>query len=103
MPFHGVIAGHGGILKLIFSEKDHRLLGVHCLRGIASDLVGIGKIVIHFNGTINAFLQVTLNTPTYTYAYKYATIDAIRKLDNFKNKSIEDFIKTSLFSEKRNS
>ena len=87
----GVISGHGGILKLIFSKKDCRLLGVHCFGDIASELVGIGQMVIHFNGTINTFLQVTLNTPTYTYAYKYATIDAIRKLDNFKNKSIEDF------------
>jgi hypothetical protein len=37
-------------------------------------------MVIHFNGTIDTFLQVTLNTPTYTYA----AIDGIRKLENFK-------------------
>jgi len=82
----GAIAGHGGILKLIFSKKDRRLLGVHCFGDIASELVGIGQMVIHFNGTIDTFLQVTLNTPTYTYAYKYAAIDGIRKLDNFKLK-----------------
>jgi NAD(P) transhydrogenase len=82
----GVIAGHGGILKLIFSKKDRRLLGVHCFGDIAAELVGVGQMVIHFNGTINTFLQVTLNTPTYTYAYKYAAVDGIRKLDNFKQK-----------------
>jgi NAD(P) transhydrogenase len=80
----GAIAGHGGILKLIFSKKDRRVLGVHCFGDIASELVAIGQMVIHFNGTIDTFLEVTLNTPTYTYAYKYATIDGIRKLDNFK-------------------
>jgi hypothetical protein len=26
--------------------------------------------IIHFNGSIDTFLEVTLNTPTYTYAYK---------------------------------
>jgi NAD(P) transhydrogenase len=82
----GVIAGHGGILKLIFSKKDRRMLGVHCFGDIAAELVGVGQMVIHFNGTINTFLQVTLNTPTYTYAYKYAAVDGIRKLDNFKQK-----------------
>ena len=74
----GAIAGHGGILKLIFNKKDRRVLGVD----IASELVGIGQMVIHFNGTIDTFLEVTLNTPTYTYAYKYAVIDRILKLDN---------------------
>jgi NAD(P) transhydrogenase len=77
----GAIAGHGGMLKLIFGKKDRLLLGVHCFGDIASELVGIGQMVIHFNGTIDTFLQVTLNTPAYTYAYKYAAIDGIRKLD----------------------
>jgi NAD(P) transhydrogenase len=80
----GAIAGHGGILKLIFSKKDRRLLGVHCFGEIASELVAIGQMVIHFNGTIDTFIHVTLNTPTYTYSYKYAAIDGIRKLDNSK-------------------
>jgi NAD(P) transhydrogenase len=82
----GAIAGHGGILKLIFNKNDRRLLGVHCLGDIASELVGIGQMVIHFKGTINTFMQVTLNTPTYTYAYKYAAIDGIRKLGVLKQK-----------------
>jgi NAD(P) transhydrogenase len=82
----GAIAGHEGILKLIFNKKDRRLLGVHCFGDIASEVVGIGQMVIHFNGMIDTFLEVTLNTPTYTYAYKYAAIDGMRKLDNFKQK-----------------
>ena len=76
----GAIAGHGGTLKLIFRRKDRRLLGVHCFGDIASELIGIGQMVMHFNGTINTFLELTLNTPTYTYAYKYAAVDGIRKL-----------------------
>ncbi len=84
-------AGHGRILKSIFSKKDRQLLGVHCFGDIDSELVGIGQLVMNFNGKIDTFQQVTLNTPTYKYVYKYATINAIRKLDNFKNKSIEDF------------
>jgi len=82
----GAIAGHGGMLKLIFDKKDRRLLGVHCFGDIASELVGIGQMVMHFNGTIDAFIEVTLNTPTYTYAYKYATVNGLRKLDQFNKR-----------------
>jgi len=79
----GAIAGHGGILKLIFNKKDRRLLGVHCFGDIASELVGTGQMVMHYHGKITAFLELTLNTPTYTYAYKYATVDGLRKLKEF--------------------
>jgi NAD(P) transhydrogenase len=76
----GAIAGHGGVLKLIFRKEDRRLLGVHCMGDIASELVGIGQMVMHLGGTIDAFIAVTMNTPTYSYAYKYATADGIRRL-----------------------
>ncbi|HXY83305.1 MAG TPA: hypothetical protein VEH56_06245, partial [Candidatus Saccharimonadales bacterium] len=56
------------------------LLGVHCFGDIASELVSVGQMVMHFNGTITAFMELALNTPTYTYAYKYAAMDGIRKL-----------------------
>lgn len=76
----GAIAGHGGVLKLIFRKDDRRLLGVHCIGDIASELVGIGQMVMHFGGTTDVFNELALNTPTYTYAYKYAARDGIRRL-----------------------
>jgi NAD(P) transhydrogenase len=76
----GAIAGHGGLLKLIFRRDDRRLLGVHCIGDIASELVGIGQMVMHYEGAIDAFVALTLNTPTYSYAYKYAAFDGLRRL-----------------------
>ena len=38
----GVIAGRGGRLKLIFRADDHRLLGVHCIGDLASEIVALG-------------------------------------------------------------
>ena len=64
-------------------QQDRRLLGVHCFGDIASELVGIGQMVIHFNGTIDTFLQVTLNTPSTLMPTSMA-IEGILKLDNFK-------------------
>ncbi len=76
----GAIAGHGGMLKLIFQRDDRRLLGVHCIGEIASEIVGIGQMAIRCGGTLNTLATMSFNTPTYSYAYKYAALDGLRRL-----------------------
>ncbi|MBV9105240.1 MAG: FAD-dependent oxidoreductase [Verrucomicrobia bacterium] len=76
----GAIAGHGGLLKLLFRKDNQQLIGVHCIGDVASELVGIGQMVIHFRGTLGVFDEVSMNTPTYSYAYKYAAFDGFRRL-----------------------
>jgi NAD(P) transhydrogenase len=76
----GAIAGRGGLLKLIFLKADRKLIGVHCIGDIASEIVGIGQMVIRCGGTVNTIASMSLNTPTYSYAYKYAAFDGLRRL-----------------------
>jgi NAD(P) transhydrogenase len=76
----GAIAGRGGRLKLIFLRKDRKVLGVHCIGDIASEIVGIGQMVIRCGGTMNTIANMSLNTPTYSYAYKHAAFDGLRRL-----------------------
>ena len=76
----GAIAGRGGLLKLIFLKGDRKVLGVHCIGDIASEIVGIGQMVIRCGGTVNTIVNMSLNTPTYSYAYKYAAFDGLRRL-----------------------
>lgn len=76
----GAIAGHGGLLKLLFRRDDRRLLGVHVIGDVASELVGMGQAAISSGEAIDVFSALTLNTPTYTYAYKYATFDGLLRL-----------------------
>ena len=76
----GAIAGRGGLLKLIFLKADRKLLGVHCIGDIASEIVGIGQMVIRCGGTMNTIANMSLNTPTYSDAYKYAAFDGLRRL-----------------------
>jgi NAD(P) transhydrogenase len=80
MTPRGAIAGHGGRLKLIFRADDRKLLGVHCLGDIASEVVGLGHMVLHVGGTVEVFLALGLNTPTYSYAYHDAAIDGLTRL-----------------------
>jgi NAD(P) transhydrogenase len=76
----GAIAGHGGLLKLIFRTDDRKLLGIQCFGDIASELVGLGHVVLHVGGQVEMFLTLALNTPTYTYAYHDAAIDGLTRL-----------------------
>jgi NAD(P) transhydrogenase len=76
----GAIAGRGGRLKLVVRADDRKLLGVHCIGDIASELVGMGHAVLHMGGAIEVFLTLALNTPTYSYAYRDAAIDAMTQL-----------------------
>lgn len=76
----GAIAGHGGLLKLLFLKSDRRLVGVHCISDIASEIVGIGQMAIRLAGTLNTIANMSFNTPTYSYAYKYAAFDGLRRL-----------------------
>jgi NAD(P) transhydrogenase len=76
----GAIAGHGGLLKLVFRADNRKLLGVHCFGDIASEVVGLGHVVLQLGGRVELFLTLALNTPTYSYAYHDATVDGLTRL-----------------------
>ncbi len=76
----GAIAGRGGLLKVIFLKSDRKLIGVHCIGDVASEIIGIGQMAIRCGGTMNTIANMSFNTPTYSYAYKYAAFDGLRRL-----------------------
>jgi len=84
----GAIARRGGRLKLIVRADDRKLLGVHCIGDIASELVGMGHAVLHMGGPVDVFLTLALNTPTYSSAYRDAAIDAMGQLTVLAGRSV---------------
>jgi NAD(P) transhydrogenase len=76
----GAISGRGGLLKLIFLKESRKLTGVHCIGDIASELAGIGQMAIRCGATVHTIANMSMNTPTYSYAYKYAAFDGLRRL-----------------------
>ena len=77
----GLISGDtDGILKLVFRRQDRRLLGIHILGDIASELIALGQATLYNSGTIDVFNNLTVATPTYTTAYKYAAFDGFKRL-----------------------
>jgi NAD(P) transhydrogenase len=84
----GAIAGRGGLLKLIFIKADRKVVGVHCIGDIASEIVGIGQMLIRCGGTMNTLANLSMNTPTYSYAYKYAAFDGLRRAASYKQTGV---------------
>lgn len=78
-----IIGDLSGMLKLVFSPEDKRLLGVHQIGELASELVHIGAHVLAEGGTIDAFINAVYNYPSLADAYKYAAYDGLGTRDRW--------------------
>jgi NAD(P) transhydrogenase len=91
-PRGQIIGDLSGMLKLIFSPADKKLIGVHLIGELASELVHIGAQVMATQGTIDAFIQAVYNYPTLTDSYKYAAYDGLGNLEKWQQskRKLED-------------
>ncbi|HYY79088.1 MAG TPA: Si-specific NAD(P)(+) transhydrogenase [Actinomycetes bacterium] len=69
-----------GVLKLLVSLEDRRLLGVHAFGTNATEIVHIGQAVMGNGGTVDYLVDAVFNYPTLAEAYKVAALDAVNKL-----------------------
>jgi NAD(P) transhydrogenase len=77
----GQIVGDSyGMLKLLVSPQDHRLLGVHVFGSGATELVHIGQTVMGCQGTVDYLVDAVFNYPTLAESYKVAALDAMNKI-----------------------
>jgi NAD(P) transhydrogenase len=75
-----IIGDLSGLVKLVFSPDDRRLLGVHVLGEGAAELVHVGQGCLHFGGAIDYVIEAVFNYPTLAEAYKYAAYDGLGSL-----------------------
>jgi NAD(P) transhydrogenase len=77
----GQIAGAPhGMLKLLVSPNDLKLLGVHVFGTNATELVHIGQAVMGCGGTVEYLVDAVFNYPTFAEAYKVAALDVMNKM-----------------------
>ena len=85
----GQIAGDSyGMLKLLVSTDDLKLLGVHIFGSNATEMVHIGQAVMGCEGTVEYLVDAVFNYPTFSEAYKVAALDVmnkVRALTHFDN------------------
>jgi NAD(P) transhydrogenase len=77
----GQICGDStGMLKLLVSPVDRKLLGVHLFGTGATEIVHIGQAVMGCAGTVDYLVNAVFNYPTLAEAYKVAALDVTNKL-----------------------
>jgi NAD(P) transhydrogenase len=77
----GAIVGDSyGVLKLLVSPADGKLLGVHVFGTGATELIHIGQAVMGCGGTVDYLVNAVFNYPTLSEAYKVAALDATNKM-----------------------
>jgi NAD(P) transhydrogenase len=73
-----------GMLKLIFSPTDRKLLGLSMIGESSTELVHIGMMVLDNGLTIDEFIEQVFNYPTLSETYKYAAYDGLGNLAGHK-------------------
>jgi NAD(P) transhydrogenase len=69
-----------GLLKLVFHQDTHALLGVHIIGQGATELIHIGQSVLSYGGTVEYFVHNVFNYPTMAECYRTAALDGINRL-----------------------
>ncbi len=73
-----IIGDKDGFLKLLFSRADMKLIGVHVIGELATEIVHIGLMAMLTNSTAEIFVEACFNVPTLGMLYKTATLQAIQ-------------------------
>ena len=73
-----------GLLKIVFSPADKKLLGVSIIGENATELIHIGMMALDNGLTINEFIEQVFNYPTLSEMYKYAAYDGLGNLAGHK-------------------
>ena len=74
----GMVLGEKyGMLKLIFSSDDLKLLGVHIIGQEACELIATGLMALETTATARDMIGLCFNFPSLADMYKYAAYDAL--------------------------
>jgi NAD(P) transhydrogenase len=69
-----------GFLKLLFRQHDLKLIGVHIMGDLATEVVHIGLVAMMCHASANLFVDACLNLPTLGMLYKTATLHALQNV-----------------------
>ena len=72
-----IIGDMSGMIKLVFSPTDKKLLGAHIIGEQASELIHIATHVMLTGGAIDEFIDAVYNYPTLSDSYQYAAYDGL--------------------------
>lgn len=75
-----IIGDETGMLKILFHRHTKKILGVHCIGELATEIVHIGQTVMNLGGTIDYFCNTVFNYPTMAECYRVAAFNGLNRL-----------------------
>ena len=73
-----IIGDSTGFLKLIYRRDGMKLVGVHVMGELATEIVHIGLMGMLSDRAADIFIDACFNIPTLSLLYKTATLDALK-------------------------
>jgi len=89
LPKGAIIGDVDGALKMLIHSQTRKILGVHMIGDLASELLHIGAIAMNLDATIDIFVDNVFNYPTLAEAYKVAALNGMNNLEANKHDSPE--------------
>lgn len=86
MPRGKILGAKAGFLKLIFSRDELRILGIHIIGHIATELIHYGVLLVEEEKTLHDLIGQVFNFPTLHELYKYAGYDGLSNYTGHKVK-----------------
>jgi NAD(P) transhydrogenase len=86
MPRGKILGAKAGFLKIVFSKDELRILGVHIIGHIATELIHYGVMLVEEKKTLHDLIGQVFNFPTLHELYKYAGYDGLSNYTGHKVK-----------------
>src|SRR5258708_10594559 len=78
-----IIGDLDGFLKLLFRQDDLKLIGVHIMGDLATEVVHIGLGAMMCNASADLFDDACFNLPTLGVLYKFATLNPLQNIRTY--------------------
>jgi NAD(P) transhydrogenase len=86
MPRGKILGTKSGFLKLLFARDELRILGVHIIGHLATELIHYGVMLVEDKKNLNDLIGQVFNFPTLHELYKYAGYDGLSNYTGHKVK-----------------
>jgi NAD(P) transhydrogenase len=81
-----------GFLKILFEKDNRKIVGVHIMGSIATELIHYGMMLVKEQKTLDEVIATVFNFPTFHDLYKYASYDGLGNLSGKKIKVAGEII-----------
>jgi len=80
LPKATIIGDSDGGIKILIDCETKKILGVHIIGDLASELLHLGAQAMQLGATIDTFVNTVFNFPTLSEIYKYAALNCLDNL-----------------------